>query len=113
MTINQDVLNAVLRHVYTATGVGTTVLIAVGISQGDATAIGEAVHKIGDGLASIIAGISMLAPIISALYAGWTATRKSQVKSVAAIPGTLVRVPDQSLADSLPSNVTGPRESPT
>ena len=107
---NQNVFNAILRHFYTAAGIGTAVLIAVGMSQGDATKLGEAVHQIGEGLASVAMGVTTLVGMASAAYAGWSATRKSQVAAVAAVPGTVVQIPDQQLADELPSHVIGPRQ---
>jgi hypothetical protein len=54
-------------------------------------------------------GLTTLVGMASAAYAGWSATRKSQVAAVAAVPGTLVKVPDQKLADELPPNVLGPQ----
>ena len=108
MKFNRDVLNAILRHVYTGTGVAMTVLLAVGLSQGDATAIGVAVHQIGDGLASVAAGVTTLVIIGSTTYAGYMATRKAQVASVASVPGTVVKIPEQAIANELPSNVKGP-----
>jgi len=112
MTFSPAVLNAALRHVYTAVAAVTGTLTVVGMSQGDATAIGTAIHQIGDGLASIATGVATLVPIVMSAYAGWTATRKSQVASVAAVPGTTVKVPDQKLADELPSNVKAPKDGP-
>lgn len=77
--------NAALRHVYTGTAVMVGTLTVVGMSQGDATAIGAAVHQIGDGVASIVAGVSTLIPIAAAAYAAWTGTHKQQVAAVVAI----------------------------
>ena len=112
MQFNRNVFNAVLNHVYTAAGVAVTVLAAVGMSQGDATAIGVAVHQIGDGVVSVVAGVTTLLTIGSGAYAGYMATRKAQLTSVAAVPGTVVRIPDQKLANELPSNVRGPLDGP-
>ena len=86
-----------LRHVYTATAAITGTLTVLGMSQGDATAIGEAVRQIGDGAASIIAGISTLVPIAMSAYAAWSATRKTrmtemnadpEIKKIQTVPGT-------------------------
>ena len=112
MIMNQNVIKAVLNHIYTAVGVGTSVLIVVGISQGDATAIGVAIHQIGDGIASVVAGVTTILTVGSAAYAGYMATRRMQVASVASIPGTVVKIPNQEIADSLPSNVKGPLDGP-
>jgi hypothetical protein len=104
-----DQVNSALRHVYTAVGTASAVLIFVGLSQSDATALGVAVHKIGDGVASIVAGISMLIPVVSALYAAWTASpfsrlismkKDPEIAQVLAKPGT----PTAALADSIPGD---------
>ena len=104
-----DQVNSALRHVYTAVGTATAVLVLVGLSQSDATNLGVAVHKIGDGIASIIAGIGMLVPIASAVYAAWTASpfsrlmsakKNPEIAQVFAVPGTATA----ALADSIPGN---------
>ncbi len=82
----QAQLHSALRHVYTAVGTGTAVAIAFGLSQGDATAIGEAVKQIGDGVASIVAGVATLVPIVSGIYAAISASRKSRLKDLDADP---------------------------
>ena len=64
---NSDQINAGLHHVYTAVAAGAAVLVYVGLSQGDATALGKGVQQIGDGLASVVAGITTLIPVASAL----------------------------------------------
>jgi D-serine deaminase-like pyridoxal phosphate-dependent protein len=90
-------VSSALRHAYTAVAAATAALTIVGLSQGDATAIGVAVHQIGDGLASIVAGISALVPIIMAAYAAWSGTRKArllelnkdpEIEKVKTVPGT-------------------------
>lgn len=104
-----DQVNSALRHVYTAIGTGTAVLVMVGLSQGDATTIGNAIHKIGDGAASIIAGITMLIPIASAVYAAASASPFSRmmklkqdpdIKQVIAVEGTKMG----AIADAIPGN---------
>jgi hypothetical protein len=90
-------VSSALRHVYTAAAAVTAALTIVGLSQGDATAIGVAVHQIGDGVASIVAGLSSLVPIIMAAYAAWSGTRKSrmidlnkdpEIRKIDTVPGT-------------------------
>ena len=92
-----DETNAALRHVYTGVAVATGTLVIVGLSQGNATAIGNAVHLIGSGVASIIAGISALIPIVSGIYAAVSASplsgllrmdKNPEIKQVVAVPGT-------------------------
>ena len=98
-------VNAALRHVYTALGTGIAVLAVVGMSQGDQTALGTAVHQIGDGLASIVAGVTTLIPIISALFAARKASAPQQAASIAQTDGLKV-VPTsfagQKILDSMP-----------
>ena len=86
-----------LRHVYTATAAVTAALTIVGLSQGDATGIGQAVQKIGDGFASIVAGLSTLVPIVMAGWAAWSGTRKvrmsdlnadPEIRKIDTVPGT-------------------------
>ena len=83
---SSDQLHSFLRHVYTATGTATAVLTVVGMSQGDATTIGNAVHQIGDGIASIVAGIGALVPVVSGVYAMVSASRASRLKALNADP---------------------------
>jgi len=104
-----DQINSFLRHVYTATATAVSVLAMVGLSQGDTTAIGDAVHKIGDGISSIVAGVGILVPVASGLWAAWSASPFSRLLSmkhnpeiaqVLAVPGT----PTAKLADEIPGN---------
>jgi len=104
-----DQVNSALRHVYTAVGVGTAVLVTVGLSQGTATALGLAVHQIGDGVASIIAGVGGLVAAGSGAYAAWTASpfsklmdakKNPQIQQLVAVAGT----PLAAMADAIPGN---------
>lgn len=104
-----DQVNSFMRHVYTGVGVATGTLIIVGLSQGDASTIGVAVHKIGDGVSSIIAGVTLLIPIASGLYAAWSASpfsrmmwmkKNDQIKQVIAVPGTAMG----AIANSIPGD---------
>jgi len=104
-----DQVNSALRHVYSAVGAGTSVLVIVGLSQGDATALGAAVHQIGDGIAEIIAGVTALVPVASALYAAWTASPFSrlmhannnpEIAQLRTVPGTATA----ALAAAIPGN---------
>ena len=95
-----DSVNAILRHVYTLTAGVVATLAIVGVSQGDQTAIGDAVHKIGDGIASIIAGLGILVPIVSALFAAKSASKVSQAAAVATTPGLKV-VPTTIAGDKI------------
>lgn len=102
-------VTAFMRHVYTGVGVAVAVLGIVGLSQGDATAIGEAVQKIGDGLVSIASGISALVPIVSGIYAAYTASRRYRLKALNVDPQIqkIITTPGTSasaVADSIPGN---------
>lgn len=83
-------VNAALRHVYSIAGAAIATLAIVGMSQGDQTALGQAVHQIGDGFASIVAGVSTLIPIISALFAARKASAPQQAASIAQTDGLKV-----------------------
>jgi hypothetical protein len=104
-----DQTSSVLRHIYTAVGTATAVLVVVGLSQSDATALGLAVHKIGDGVASIVAGVGMLIPVASAIYAAWAQSpfaklmamqHNPEIHQVIAIAGT----PTGALAAAIPGD---------
>jgi hypothetical protein len=41
-------------------------LVIIGLSQGNATALGVAIHEIGDGIAKIIVGVTALIPLLTA-----------------------------------------------
>lgn len=97
-------IQAFLRNIYAAVGSGLAVAVIIGLSQGDATALGNAIHQIGDGIASIASGISALIPILTGLYAAWTATRNSKLTSLAKDPQVVqVVVQDKKVADAVPS----------
>lgn len=104
--INSASINAALRHVYTATATGIAVLAIVGMSQGDQTALGTAVHQIGDGLASIVAGVTTIIPIVSALFASKSAGKVNQAASIAQTDGLKV-IPTsfagQKILDAMPA----------
>lgn len=104
-----DETNAALRHVYTAVGVATATLVLVGMSQGNATAIGNAVHQIGSGIASIVAGVGALIPIVSGIYAALSASplagllrmqKNPDIRQVIAVPGT----PTAQLTKQIPGD---------
>ncbi len=106
-------VNAALRNIYSAAAAGLAVAVTLGLSQGDATAIGNAVHAIGDGAAMIIAGIGVLVPFVSAAYA-WVSSRPwarlkkmnddPDVLKVIMKPGT----PGAALADQIPGDKVAP-----
>lgn len=92
-----DETNAALRHVYTTVGAVTSALVIVGLTQGQATVIGNAVHQIGDGVAAIVAGVGALLPFIngaralisaSPLSRLWQMQNNPDIKQVVAVPGT-------------------------
>lgn len=104
-----DETNAALRHVYTAVGTATAVLVLVGMSQGDATTIGNAIHQIGSGVALIVAGVGALIPVVSGIFAALSASplaallrmqKNPDIKQVVAIPGT----PTAKLTEQIPGD---------
>ena len=98
-------VNAGLRHVYSITATAIATATIIGLSQGDATALGTAIHQIGDGIASIVAGITTLIPIASALFAAWSGNRVQQAARIAQMPGLKV-VPTsaegEAILDAMP-----------
>jgi len=107
--LTSDQIHAGLTHVYGAVGTAGAVLVFVGLSQGDATALGHGVHQIGDGVASIAAGIATLIPVATALYAMWNNSpfsklidlkKNDQIKQVIAVAGT----PLAAIADAIPGD---------
>jgi hypothetical protein len=104
-----DEINGALRHVYTAVGTASAVLVMVGMSQEDVSSLGRGIHQIGDGVASIVAGVGTLIPIVCAVYAAWQQSpfsklmsfhNNKQIAQVLAVPGT----PMAKLADEIPGN---------
>lgn len=95
-------ISALMRHVYTIVGTLVATLGVVGLSQGDATTIGTAVHNIGDGIVSIATGISALVPLASAAYAVWSSSRASKLKAMNADPEItkVVTVPGTTAASA-------------
>lgn len=93
----EDQVQAVLRHVYTAMGTVVAVLMALGLKQGDATAVGELVQKIGDGIAAAFMLAGLLAPVYSSVRAWIASSRPNRLKAmdkdpeiehVKTVPGT-------------------------
>lgn len=88
---SQSTVNAIVRHGITAAGTAAAVLAAVGlVSSDDSGKIIAAIQQIGTGLEQVVTGLGTLIAIGTASYAGWTATHKSQIASVKAIPGVEV-----------------------
>lgn len=100
---------AVGRHVLTAGAtVVTTLAVLHVLSADDASKVNDAFSQIGSGIASLTAGITTLIGVGSGLYAAWTASPFSQIKSVAAMPNvagvvTVPTVEGKALAESIPS----------
>lgn len=100
-----DTINSGLRHIYTATGTTVAIFLLLGLSGSDGTTITNAVHKIGDGVASIAAGISMLIPVVSGIYAMLSTTLKSRLTAISKSPEVKqIVVSTAAVADSVPSD---------
>lgn len=76
--------NAFIRHVYSALGGAGFAFLLLGIDDTTRDHIIAAVHQIGDGVSSILAGLGVLVPIGAGLYARYTAKPEQQVKAVEA-----------------------------
>lgn len=80
---SQSMVNAAGRHVLTFAmgGVASAAALHV-ISAGDATTISNSISQISTGVADIAAGLAPIIAIVSAWYAAWSASHKSQVTAV-------------------------------
>ena len=117
MTFTRDQIAAVMRHVYTAVGAGVAVAVALGLmGQDDADKAVEMVRQIGESAAVIVGALGVLLPIISALFAGKSASPAEQVRKVEQqVPGVVV-VPVTAGGQATIKAVTGivkPIESPS
>ena len=108
MTITKDQVAAVSRHVVTAVASGVTVAVALGfMGQDDGDKAVEMVRQIGDSAAVIAGALGVLLPIISALFAGKSASPAEQVRKVEQqVPGVVV-VPVTADGQALVKQVTG------
>lgn len=117
MSITKDQVAAVMRHVVTGVASAVAVAVALGLmGQEDADKAVEMVRQIGDGAAVIVGALGVLLPIISALFAGKSASPAEQVRKVEQqVPGVVV-VPVTAGGQATIKAVTGivkPIESPS
>lgn len=91
MTITKDQVAAVSRHVVTAVASGVAVAVALGfMGQEDADKAVEMVQQIGNGVAVIVGALGVLLPIVSALFAGKSASPTAQIRKVESLPDVTV-----------------------
>ncbi len=92
MSITKDQVAAVMRHVVTGVASGVAVAVALGfMGQEDADKAVEMVRQIGEGAAVIVGALGVLVPIVSALFAGRSASPAEQVRKVEQqVPGVVV-----------------------
>ncbi len=77
---------AIGRHVATAVGsIAATLTVLNIMSTSDSAATSAALDQIGVGVKSIIAGITALIPVVSALYATWSASPLAQMLSASKV----------------------------
>lgn len=101
MTITKDQVAAVSRHVVTAVASGVAVAVALGfMGQEDADKAVEMVQQIGNGVAVIVGALGILLPIVSALFAGKSASPTAQIRKVESLPDVTV-VPITSKGDEM------------
>lgn len=101
MTITKDQVAAVMRHVVTAAASGVAVAVALGLmGQDDADKAVEMVRQIGDGATIIAGALGVLLPIVSALFAGKSASPTAQIRKVESLPDVTV-VPITPKGDEL------------
>lgn len=106
ISVNLDQAKAFGRHVLTFAAGGVTLFAAIHvISPGDAGSATQALSDIGEGATKIIAGVTTLIGLVSALWAAWSASPLSQLVAVSKNPGVeKVIVTDPKVAASVPSN---------
>jgi hypothetical protein len=102
-------VHAGLSHVYSGVAGASAALIFIGMSQVDTNALSTGIHQIGDGVASIVAGVTTLIPVALGLYAAYQKSplsklldfkKNKQIAQVLAVPGT----PMAALADAIPGD---------
>lgn len=99
------------RHVLTFAMGGITVGAMFHVlTAGQATDATTAVNQVASGVQSIVAGMTTLIGIGSGLYAAYTASPLSQIKSVSANPDVSKIVTTPAIASATPSSkvVPGP-----
>ena len=113
----KDQVAAVSRHVVTGVASAVAVAVALGfMGQEDADKAVEMVRQIGEGTAVVVGALGVLLPILSALFAGKSASPAEQVRKVEEqVPGVVV-VPVTADGQALVKQVTGlqkPIETPS
>lgn len=88
---SQSQVNAAGRHVLTFTMGAVSAGAALHVvSAGDATTISNSLSQISSGVAEIAAGLAPIIALLSGWYAAWSASHKSQIAAVNAVPGIKV-----------------------
>jgi len=93
MTFTKDQVAAVSRHVVTGVASAVAVAVALGfMGQEDADKAVEMVRQIGEGTAVVVGALGVLLPILSALFAGKSASPEEQIRKVQQNPTNGVEV---------------------
>lgn len=88
---NSSQVAAFGRHIATyAAGGITAVAVLHIVNAGDAATLSDSLSKISTGVAEIASGLAPIIALVSAWYATWSASRKSQIAAVNATPGIKV-----------------------
>lgn len=82
--------NAFIRHIYSFVGGAGFVFALLGLDQATRDQVVAAVHQIGDGFSSILAGVGVLVPIGAGLWARYTAKPAQQIAAVEAQGHTVI-----------------------
>jgi hypothetical protein len=86
-------ITSFMRHVYTVAGTTAAIVGAASfMDQQTINTVLTAVHQIGDGVVSIATGVAALVPIVSGVYAAWSASHKSKLVAIATDPQTVPAV---------------------
>ena len=80
---NSNQVAAAGRHALTfAMGALSAAATLHVISSGDATTLANSLNQISTGVTEIAAGVAPIVAIVSAWYAAWSASRKSQIAAI-------------------------------
>jgi len=104
MDVNFGQYAAAGRHVLTFAMGAVTAAASIGIvTAGEAGTLTTSLGHIGTGVSELAAGLAPLIAMGSGLFATWSASHKSQIASINALPGVKV------VAESVPApQVTAP-----
>lgn len=107
-SITSDSVSAFMRNVYAALAGCTGTLLVIGISQADIDTFTSAVHLIGEGLSSIVAGVAVMVPLVTGSIAAYKASRKGRLVAMDKDPEiSIVKTVPGSSAEETAKEIPG------